>query len=195
MDGGGGETNSGMFVKPNILNSIMISLPNIWGVEIYFWIAYKAQHFQFYPDICVKYLGVETYFWKMCTTQDFSFYPDIFAKICVCVWGVGYKNTAETKHSFYPNIRAKHSRGCKHISVMCIKCNIFNSILIFVSNIWGVEPYFWDFLFILIFVPNTWEVETYFWEMCTTQCFSFYPDIRANHLGGEGGCNIFLGCV
>ena len=92
----------------------------------------------------------------------------------------------ETKHSFYPNIRAKHSRGCKHISVMCIKCNIFNSIRIFVSNIWGVEPYFWDFLFILIFVPNTWEVETYFWEMCTTQCFSFYPDIRANHLGGRG---------
>ena len=99
---------------------------------------------------------------------------------------LGYKNTAETKHSFYPDIRAKHSRGCKHISVMCIKCNIFNSILIFVSNIWGVEPYFWDFLFILIFVPNTWEVETYFWEMCTTQCFSFYPDIRANHLGGGG---------
>ena len=94
MDGGGGETNSGMFVKPNILNSIMISVPNIWGVEIYFWIAYKAQHFQFYPDICVKYLGVETYFWKMCTTQDFSFYPDIFAKICVCAWGGGY-----TKHS------------------------------------------------------------------------------------------------
>ena len=86
MDGGGGETNSGMFVKPNILNFIMISVPNIWGVEIYFWIAYKAQHFQFYPDICVKYLGVETYFWKMCTTQDFSFYPDIFAKICVYVW-------------------------------------------------------------------------------------------------------------
>ena len=52
----------------------------------------------------------------MCTTQDFSFYPDIFAKICVCVSG-GYKNTAETKHSFYPNIRAKQSRGCKHISV------------------------------------------------------------------------------
>ena len=100
--------------------------------------------------------------------------------------GGGYKNTAETKHSFYPDIRAKHSRGCKHISVMCIKCNIFNSILIFVSNIWGVEPYFWDFLFILIFVPNTWEVETYLWEMCTTQCFSFYPDIRANHLGGKG---------
>ena len=69
---------------------------------------------------------------------------------------------------------------------MCIKCNIFNSILIFVSNIWGLEPYFWDFLFILIFVPNTWEVETYFWEMCTTQCFSFYPDIRATHLGGRG---------
>ena len=94
MDGGGGETNSGMFVKPNILNFIMISVPNIWGVEIYFWIAYKAQHFQFYPDICVKYLGVETYFWKMCTTQDFSFYPNIFAKICVCVCGGGIQ-----KHS------------------------------------------------------------------------------------------------
>ena len=74
-------------VKPNIHNFIMISVPDIWGVEIYFWIAYKAQHFQFYPDICVKYLGVETYFWKMCTTQDFSFYPDIFAKICVCLGG------------------------------------------------------------------------------------------------------------
>ena len=73
MDGGGGETNSGMFVKPNILNFIMISVPNIWGVEIYFWIVYKAQHFQFYPDICVKYLGVETYFWEMCRTQHFSF--------------------------------------------------------------------------------------------------------------------------
>ena len=31
MDGGGGETNSGMFVKPNIFNFIMISVPNIWG--------------------------------------------------------------------------------------------------------------------------------------------------------------------
>ena len=110
MDGGGGETNSGMFVKPNILNSIMISVPNIWGVEIYFWIAYKAQHFQFYPDICVKYLGVETYFWKMCTTQDFSFYPDIFAKICVCVCG------GDTKTQLKPNI---------------------HSILIFVQNILG----------------------------------------------------------
>ena len=110
MDGGGGETNSGMFVKPNILNFIMISVPNIWGVEIYFWIAYKAQHFQFYPDICVKYLGVETYFWKMCTTQDFSFYPDIFAKICVCVWG------GDTKTQLKPNI---------------------HSILIFVQNILG----------------------------------------------------------
>ena len=66
------------------------------------------QHFQFYPDICVKYLGVETYFWKMCTPQDFSLYPEIFAKICVCV-GVGVcgeggkggnRNTEIGKHSF-----------------------------------------------------------------------------------------------
>ena len=74
------KNNSGMFVKPNIFHSILIFVQNIWGVEIYFWIAYKAQHFQFYPDICVKYLGVETCFWEMCTTQHFSFYPDIYAK-------------------------------------------------------------------------------------------------------------------
>ena len=74
MDGGGGETNSGMFVKPNILNSIMIPVPNIWGVEIYFWIVYKAQHFQFYPDICVKHSSDGTIF------LGFSFYPDIRAK-------------------------------------------------------------------------------------------------------------------
>ena len=50
---GGGETNSRMFVKPNIFHSILIFVQKIW-VEIYFWDAYKTQHFQFYSDICVK---------------------------------------------------------------------------------------------------------------------------------------------
>ena len=59
----------------------------------------------------------------------------------------------------------------------------------------GMEPYFWDFLSILKFVPNIWGVETYFWEMCTTQRFSFYPDIHRNHLGGSGLRHISVMCA
>ena len=32
-------------------------MPNILGVETYFWERRKTQHFQFYPDICAKHLG------------------------------------------------------------------------------------------------------------------------------------------
>ena len=99
--------------------------------------------------------------------------------VCVCVGGGDTKTQLKPNiHSILSNIRAKHSRGCKHLFkhfVMCIKCNIFNSILIFMSNIW--------------------EVETYFWEMCTTQCFWFYPDICANHLGGRGLQHISGMCI
>ena len=48
----------------------------------------------------------------------------------------------------------KTSGGWKHISGMCIKPNISNSILIFVSNICQVEPYFWDFHYIQIFIKT-----------------------------------------
>ena len=157
---------------------------NFLGGNIYFSIAYKSIYINSILIFVSNIWGWKRISGKCVQPKIFHFIPIFLPKFVCVFWG--YKNTAETKNSFYPDIRAKHSRGCKHISVMCIKCNFFNSILKFVSKIWVVGPYFWDFLFILIFVTNTSEVETYFWEMCTTLCFSFYPDIRAKQFGGWG---------
>ena len=82
-------------------------------------------------------------------------------------------------------------QGERTISRICEQPNIFHSILIFVPNIWGGRG-----------IQNT-EIkkyscclsalrprfkseggETNFWDVCTTQHFSFDPDIRAHPFGG-----------
>ena len=74
------------------------------------------QHFQFYPDICVKHSSDGTIF------LGFSFYPDIRAKY-LGGGNIFLGNVYNPKISSYPDIRANHlgGGGLQYISGMCIK--------------------------------------------------------------------------
>ena len=136
-------------------------------VETYIWDLYKTKHFQFYTDICAKHFGGRRHISGKCVQSNpflLSWYlcqmfegrnKDMEVQkysCCLCTlrarfrseWGRGETDLWDVCAVLSLYSRKTLGRWT-HISGMCMKTKISNSIPIFVSNIWQVEPYFWDF--------------------------------------------------
>ena len=135
-------------------------MPNILRVETYLWDVYKTQNFQFYPKICAKNLWGGNIF----QFYSFQFHPENCAKH-LGVGNIFLGCVKKTIFSILSQNLCKTFGGWKHISRMCKKPNIFNSIPIFVPQFGG-----WKHIS----------------RMCKrNQHFKFYPEICAQHLGVE----------
>ena len=150
----GENTISKRCVQFNILDSILIFLPNIW-------VSYQVGLLSLGPvgpwegrTQFLKGVYNSTFLilsWFLCQTFGWVI------KLDCCLWGERaqfLKGVCTIQHSwFYPDFFAKHLgklsswivvfgpcralRGENTISKMCVQFNILDFILIFVPNIWG----------------------------------------------------------